>query len=358
MSKFLVLDVVFFGGSMNYDQGAGNYNEIKKIKWWDGSVRVIVSKYALRYSILHTGEKFFGWELAKGENELAKTGENSGKGGIHPKEDLFKNKKIIDFPEFDLFGYLITKSGRNNQSGKQYARSASVKLTHAVSLTKFGFDTHFNANLDLSKRYSKDPNKFKPAPFTTEEFMGFYIYNVTIDLDKIGKFEKHEIPSENNDCLELEESKKCERIETLLKVIMNLKRDVRGMNWDLSPWLVVAGYYENEAYDTYFDKISLNQEKEFNIETEIEEKQDPERPGKTKKTIRYKETKDVKAVFKIQNLNENVEVYAREDIKISNLSNKNPKNNKEEFIDALMEKIKFNEQNCKNKKDKGGKINE
>jgi len=34
--KYIVLDVVFYGSSLNYDQGQGNYQELKKITKWDG----------------------------------------------------------------------------------------------------------------------------------------------------------------------------------------------------------------------------------------------------------------------------------------------------------------------------------
>lgn len=36
MSRFIVMDIVFYGGSLNYDQGTGNYQELKKITKWDG----------------------------------------------------------------------------------------------------------------------------------------------------------------------------------------------------------------------------------------------------------------------------------------------------------------------------------
>ncbi len=36
MGRFVVMDVVFYGNSLNYDQGTGNYQELKKITKWDG----------------------------------------------------------------------------------------------------------------------------------------------------------------------------------------------------------------------------------------------------------------------------------------------------------------------------------
>lgn len=36
MSRYIVMDLVFYGNSLNYDQGSGNYQELKKITKWDG----------------------------------------------------------------------------------------------------------------------------------------------------------------------------------------------------------------------------------------------------------------------------------------------------------------------------------
>ena len=57
--RYIVLDVVFYANSLNYDQGEGNYQELKKITKWDGRQYVLVSRYALRYSILHWANKLF-----------------------------------------------------------------------------------------------------------------------------------------------------------------------------------------------------------------------------------------------------------------------------------------------------------
>ena len=64
--KYIVLDMVFHASSLNYDWGSGNYQELKKITKWDGRQYVLVSRYALRYSILHWGNKLFPdrWKVA------------------------------------------------------------------------------------------------------------------------------------------------------------------------------------------------------------------------------------------------------------------------------------------------------
>ena len=63
---FLVLDVVFKGQSLNYDQSIGNLQQLKKIHM-HGNVYTMVSRYALRYSLLETGQRLFGWKLADRE---------------------------------------------------------------------------------------------------------------------------------------------------------------------------------------------------------------------------------------------------------------------------------------------------
>ena len=70
--RYIVLDIVFYASSLNYDQGSGSYQELKKITQWDGSVKIMTSRYALRYSILeHAAQAYPNeWKLA-GPNELS-----------------------------------------------------------------------------------------------------------------------------------------------------------------------------------------------------------------------------------------------------------------------------------------------
>ena len=179
MGRYIVIDVVFYGGSLNYDQGIGNYQELKKITKWDGKQYTLVSRYALRYSILETANKMGLWDVADG-SKLQRAGEGE-QTVIQPAEEVLLSGEILKYPEFDLFGYLITSTTPQN------FREAPVRISHAVSLTPFAYDALFNANIGLANRMRKATGGMDPNPFTAEEHETYYLYSIVVDLDRIGK---------------------------------------------------------------------------------------------------------------------------------------------------------------------------
>ena len=181
MGRFIVMDIVFYGSSLNYDQGTGNYQELKKITKWDGRQYTLVSRYALRYSILETAKDMNLWNIADAE-KLQLAGEGD-KRVIQPSTEILLSGEILNYPEFDLFGYLITSTTPQN------FRTAPVKISHAISMTPFNYDALFNANIGLANRMRKREGEMSPNPFTAEEHVTFYQYTVVVDLDNIGKIE-------------------------------------------------------------------------------------------------------------------------------------------------------------------------
>ncbi|MEM3473649.1 MAG: type I-B CRISPR-associated protein Cas7/Cst2/DevR [archaeon] len=285
--RYIVMDIVFYGNSLNYDQGTGNYQELKKITKWDGKQYVLVSRYALRYSILHWANKMFPneWKLA-GRNEL----EAEEKGDVvHPKADIVCNKTILNFPEFDLFGFMVAekknKKSKKSKEGEEesessdkgkvtFTRVSPVKISHAVSLTPYNYDSHFTANLDLMRR-AKGPGAGS-NPVNVEEKKDFYVYNVVIDVDRIGKYMKEEQP-ENNNIGDIDVSnKRNDRIIQLIETLFNLKREIKGRMEDLSPWLVICGLYNDGKYETYLDKIELAKSHVYKVITKEKETKDRE----------------------------------------------------------------------------------
>jgi len=174
MGRYIVMDIVFYGNSLNYDQGTGNYQELKKITKWDGKQYTLVSRYALRYSLLETARKIGLWEIADG-SKLQRAGERD-QTVIQPSDEILLSGEILKYPEFDLFGYLITSTTPQN------FRVAPVKISHAVSLTPFNYDALFNANIGLANRIRKITGEMEPNPFTAEEHETYYQYTVVIDV--------------------------------------------------------------------------------------------------------------------------------------------------------------------------------
>ena len=355
MGKYIVLDIVFYGNSLNYDQGSGNYQELKKITKWDGKQHTLVSRYALRYSLLETAKKFYGWDLASGE-KLINAGSSADSKVIQPSNDLLLSGDILNYPEFDLFGYLITSTKPQN------FRTAPVKISHAVSMTPFNYDSLFNANVGLANRVRKYKGSLEPNPFTAEEHETFYQYSIVIDVDNVGELEVYlsdkseienidgkwkiseikpdenilkiekgsgknkeieEIKNENNrkitnieDIYTLnfssEDKDKKTTIKNLIKSIMNLKRSIKAREESLSPKVMIVGIYENNPYQTYKDKICLLDEYVKEEYDEIEEI--PSSDGKRIVKVKHKITKSKKPTFEISGINQNDIVNDEKDI--------------------------------------------
>lgn len=355
MGRFLVMDVVFYGSSLNYDQGSGNYQELKKITRWDGRQYTLVSRYALRYSLLETGRKLGLWEVVEGENFYrAGSGDNTV---IQPATDLLLTGKILLYPEFDLFGYLITSTTPQN------FRSAPAKLSHAISMTPFNYDALFNANLGMANRMRKVYGEMKPNIFTAEEHETFYLYSLVVDLDDVGvvdvfvtlgsevtlgrdeenkeikmriediikesgrvkfilknKKEKKELVQSEKVILEsfekinnklvhirysLPPEEKKERVEKLIRGVLSLKRSIKGREEDLRPRLLVLGIYKDTPYQTFKDRIQLLDEYS---EEEYDEIEESEENGKKVVRIKHIVSKSKKPVFQIVDLSKDIDV--------------------------------------------------
>lgn len=325
--RYIVMDIVFYGSSLNYDQGAGNYQELKKITKWDGKQYVLVSRYALRYSILHWANKLFPdeWKLA-GPDELERE-----EGGVaHPKGDLVRGGTILNFPEFDLFGFMIAekkdKKGKKKSEEKSeesessdkgkdtFTRVSPVKISHAVSLTPYNYDSQFTANLDMMKRAAGPGAGSNPV--TIEEKKDFYIYNIVIDVDRVGSYTKEEHGDEHIG--DINTSNMCsDRINQLVETIFNLKREIKGRMEELSPWLVICGLYNNGKYETYVDKIELAKSHVYKVITKEKETKDSE--GRTIKEIEH-ETIEKDAPKFVIDINPNLPKKAAKDQILSELN--------------------------------------
>ncbi len=330
MGRFIVMDIVFYGSSLNYDQGTGNYQELKKITKWDGRQYTLVSRYALRYSLLHSSR----FNLAPGSVfTQEKKKESGGKATIQPKPDLLFNGEIMAYPEFDLFGFLITNTDPQN------FREAPVKISHAVSMTPFNYDTHFCGNHWIAKRALSSGviDKMNINLFTKEEHETFYQYTVVIDADKVGNLFVYttkdtdikklknilgngdkgvislkindndkelnvnvEIKKIENKIWEihytLPQEKVKSRIKTLIEAILRLNREIKGIPNSLSPKLMVVGIYKNKPYKTYKDRIILKDEYTEKSYDEIEER---EEDGKKIVKVKHVVSKSKKPVFEI-----------------------------------------------------------
>lgn len=401
MGKKIVLDLVFHAQSLNYDQGFGNLQELKKITTWDGFNHILVSRYAIRYSILDMLKETGLWNIA-GKSELVLSGskknqdtvdsegsdesndseentesEKKESGVVQMRRDLIYssdengNKKIVEYPEFFYFGYLVT------DSDNILKKTAPVRISHAISLNPYRNNPLFYANLGVMNRSGHQGSN----PINTEEHLDFYIYNITIDIDDLKELrythdsieksavelcEKYDISNKSSEVigfltkkkdkkfqnnedgkitnfaskLKIEEKSEFEKeikktfsldskiteesiileknnspeyfyekLEQFLKTVFNLKRNIKGRCEDLSPWISVVGLYNNgEFYDIYKDRISVEKTRTYGVEREeITHKED----NKIKPGVTYireKTEEGLEPTFVIDNLGKQAEI--------------------------------------------------
>lgn len=233
MAKHVSLTILFEGSNLNYGEGFGNIQSLKKISS-KGKNYSYISRQALRYDLVRIMNEEFNIDLTP-----------IGKDGKVIQFE--KNASIKDFPEIDLFGYM--KTGSNANKGNQEIRKAVVRLTDAVSIEPYNNDMDFGNNMGLARRKPGEDNGL----FQSEIHKAFYSYTVTIDLDKVGYDE--------NDKTELTASEKEKRISILLDSIKILYRDIKGKRENLSPCFAIGGVFDS-GNPFFYNRVNLEFQKD------------------------------------------------------------------------------------------------
>lgn len=210
----LTMTIIFQAESANFGEGIGNLTVLKKYSRGDKNQYTYISRQALRYNIIQQ----LGYDNTPISNES---------GVVQFAADA----SIDKYPEVDLFGYMKTVSKKDNSAGKSSTRSAVVRLSNAVSLEPFNSDLDFLTNMGLAKREGYDN-----AIAQSEIHRSLYAYTITIDLDRIGE----------DGAISISVDEKINRVETLLKTIMFLYRDIKGRRENLSPLFVIGGVFSRK----------------------------------------------------------------------------------------------------------------
>lgn len=199
----------------NYDEGYGNVSIAKKVHRGSGETYLFTSRQALRYSIVNWLVNHKIWEYAQLTSE-------EGVKQYDP-EQLEK-----EFPkEADLFGYMIT-AGKGQQAK---TRSAVVKLTHLISLERWGGDQELLTNKNFADRLKENPDIAN-----VETGYNYYKYTLSIDLDRVGE--------DDNFNHHLSKEEKIKRVCDVIEATKFLFRDIRGRREDLKPLFVIGGVYD------------------------------------------------------------------------------------------------------------------
>lgn len=230
--------MVFEAESANYGEGVGNVTSLKKISRGNGQSYSYISRQALRYNLVNQMVELAILDKIEGFSLTPVTYEKTLQ--FNP------DASIRDYFEIDLFGYMKTKKGKGSAT-----RSAVARLSNAAALETFNGDLDFLTNKGLFDRLT-DKSKIKPKKTDdeeTEEIKGgniaqseihksFYVYTLTVDLDKVG------IDGDNTNKTEIANSEKYNRVNLLLKAVYFLYRDIKGRRENLSPLFAVGGVYD------------------------------------------------------------------------------------------------------------------
>lgn len=222
--KGLTISMIFEASSANYGEGMGNISQLKKMTRSDGKVYTYISRQALRYNIVQ-------------QMGIDNTPVHDAQTVVQFASDT----KIDKYPEIDLFGYMKTKKGKDGQE----IRSAVARLSNAISLEPYKYDTDYLNNMGLAQR-----NNLKNALALSEIHKSLYAYTLTVDLDKVG-IDKD---------IAISNDEKAERVVRLLETIEFLWRDIKGRRENFNPVFAVGGVYDRK--NPYFEsRLKLKNEK-------------------------------------------------------------------------------------------------
>jgi CRISPR-associated protein Cst2 len=231
MPKFLHVAIIFEASSLNYGEGLGNIQELKKLTRHNGQVYTYMSRQKMRYSYANYGFNHLGWKEAPIVN--------NGTFQFDP------NLTIEESEEMDLFGYMITRTGSGSSK-----RNAICRFSNAVSLETFKYDMDFGTNLNFAKRAKANGTN----PVNTEIHQSYYTYDMMFDLDRVG------IDGE----IELDPEVKKSRILSIIEIMKLNYVDIKGRRESLAPLFIIGGIYET-ANPVFSGRIQLVNQNEVDI---------------------------------------------------------------------------------------------
>lgn len=233
-TKGITISMIVEAQSLNYGEGLGNVTSLKRITRGNGESY----SYLSRQGLVNEIKRAVGIDIT----DLSLDG----------SVIQFAPGATIDkFVEIDLFGYMKTTKPSKT-------RSAVVRVSHMTSLESFNSDIDFLTNKGLLDRYNSTAKEKKDGGniSQSEIHKSFYVYTISVDLDKVG--------IDVNDNIEISKEEKAKRVKSLLKAVKFLSRDIRGRRENLSPIFIIGGVYDIK--NPFFEnRIHLNDGNAINL---------------------------------------------------------------------------------------------
>lgn len=249
--------------ALSYDQGSGNYNEIKKYHYGN-KVYSRTGVSTITYEMRKQLHQQHGWQLSDIVLNKAKKKVKN----LYPTESSYELATKSGL-EADIFGYLIPN--------KQLSKTSPLRIIPFKSVYPYKNDVQLITNkgfLDrsLNRQYyksnGKDPEEDIPntQAFANEEiFGGYYTWTITIELDRFGVLEvkdgKYLLPDERQ---YFSRELRVEALKDILDVITSLTRDIRHKKVLLKPIAVFGGIFKN-TIPYFWNDIILDEENRLEI---------------------------------------------------------------------------------------------
>lgn len=249
--------------SLSYDQGAGNYNEIKKYHYGN-EVYAKTGVSTITYEMRKQLHKNNNWVLS----DIVLNHDGKKVKNMYPTQESYEsaNEKGL---EADVFGYLVPS--------KQLSKTSPLRIIPFKSVHPYKNDTQLITNrgfLDKNMEriyFNKDENKEevdipKTQALANEEiFGGYYTWTITIELDRLGVLEvkdgKYLLPNEREYfAKELREKV----LKDILDVVTKLTRDIRHEKVLLKPIAVFGGAFE-DTIPYFWNDIVLDEENKLEM---------------------------------------------------------------------------------------------
>lgn len=249
--------------SLSYDQGAGNYNEIKKYHYGNevyAKTGVSTITYEMRKQLHKNNE----WVLS----DIVLNKDKKKVKNVYPTLESYEsaNEKGL---EADVFGYLVPN--------KQLSKTSPLRIIPFKSVHPYRNDVQLITNRgfldrDLDRKYFNNDEKSeevdipKTQALANEEiFGGYYTWTITVELDRLGVLEvkdgKYLLPDER-EYFPKELREEC--LKDILDVVSKLTRDIRHEKVLLKPLAVFGGAFEN-TIPYFWNDIVLDEENKLEI---------------------------------------------------------------------------------------------
>lgn len=250
--------------SVNYGETIGNVSTLKKLSTGTDYPKKLITYFsdkAIKYDVKRIGRHQFNWKLMDKSIVSVFIKNCSDKGFNH---DNFLRDMIKEYEEFDLFGGMFADIGSiyikkekkikidsNKCSLKQeielekLKRSQPVRFSNGYSISEFVYDMNLLNDIDAYNRYIQHTaGQKKQSLIYPEEHFSYYTYTLTIDLDKVGAYEKEEDGKVIFEPV-VDPTVRAKRINDILEIVLlYLNREIKGRKERLTPVFLIGGVYD------------------------------------------------------------------------------------------------------------------